>query len=255
MSTNWKDFFDNHAPNYDQNVFTQNTRAEVEFLLDLFKLPPKSNILDIGCGTGRHSLSFAQQGFAVTGVDLSPGMLATAKSKAESLGIPVVDTVPKPGEVRFIESDARVYDPDIEFDAVICLCEGGLGLVSDRQDPISHDLSILKTAYKAVRPNGMFVTTVLNGYAVIRQMTDEQVAEGRFDPASMMAIYDDEWTLPEGTQVVHIRERTFIPPEMVAMLRHVGFEVLNVWGGTAGDWGRRPVKLDEVEAMYVCRKP
>jgi hypothetical protein len=40
----------------------------------------------------------------------------------------------------------------------------------------------------------------------------------------------------------------------VAMMRHVGFTVEHVWGGTAGDWGRRAVKLDEIEAMFVGRK-
>ena len=43
--------------------------------------------------------------------------------------------------------------------------------------------------------------------------------------------------------------------DVIAMLRHVGFEVLHLWGGTAGEWGRRPLKLDEVEMMAVCRKP
>lgn len=71
----------------------------------------------------------------------------------------------------------------------------------------------------------------------------------------MLARYVDEWELPEGRVAMMIRERLLIPPEMVAMLRHVGFEVLHVWGGTAGDWGERPVKLDEVEAMYVCKRP
>jgi hypothetical protein len=38
------------------------------------------------------------------------------------------------------------------------------------------------------------------------------------------------------------------------MLRQAGFIVDNVFGGTAGHWARRPLSLDEVEAMYVCRR-
>jgi hypothetical protein len=30
--------------------------------------------------------------------------------------------------------------------------------------------------------------------------------------------------------------------------------VTNIWGGTAGDWGRRPLDLDEMEIMIVARK-
>ena len=39
------------------------------------------NILEIGCGTGRHTVRLIQQGNNVTGVDLSEGMLDKAKAK------------------------------------------------------------------------------------------------------------------------------------------------------------------------------
>ncbi len=240
----WQGFFDEHAPFYMQNPFTANTRAEVEFLLDLIQPMPGARFLDIGCGTGRHSVLLAKAGFQVTGLDQSEGMLNEARKAAEEASV----------DVEWIHADATQWQPDLLYDHVICLCEGGLGLPGPNLDPISHDLAILRLAYNALRPNGMFVTTAMNGYALIRQMTDEHIQGGQFDPATMLANYEDEWELPEGKRLMHVYERQFIPPEMVAMLRFVGFEVQHVWGGTAGDWGKRPVKLDEVEAMYVCRK-
>jgi malonyl-CoA O-methyltransferase len=39
------------------------------------------NVLDLGCGTGRHALWLAAGGAAVTAVDFSEGMLAAARSK------------------------------------------------------------------------------------------------------------------------------------------------------------------------------
>lgn len=240
----WKAFFDEHAPRYMENAFTGNTRSEVEFLIDLFGIPAGSRILDVGCGTGRHAISLAAHGYKVTGVDVSSGMLAEARKAARSSGI----------DVEWIEADATVWESDVLFDAAICLCEGGMGLSNLGEDPVGHDLAILKRIYGALRPNGMFVMTCMNGYAIIRQMTDDHVQAGAFDPATMVAQYDDEWELPEGKRTMHIRERQFIPPEMVAMLRFVGFDVQAVWGGTAGNWGKRAIKLDEVEAMYVCVK-
>jgi hypothetical protein len=38
------------------------------------------------------------------------------------------------------------------------------------------------------------------------------------------------------------------------MLGEAGFRVLNLWGGTAGEWHRQPLKLDEYEIMVVSRK-
>ena len=42
------------------------------------------NVLEIGCGTGRHTIRLIQQGNNVTGVDLSEGMLDKAKAKINS---------------------------------------------------------------------------------------------------------------------------------------------------------------------------
>ncbi|HSD95143.1 MAG TPA: hypothetical protein VLA94_06920 [Syntrophales bacterium] len=33
-----------------------------------------------------------------------------------------------------------------------------------------------------------------------------------------------------------------------------GMSVINMWGGTAGNWGRRSLDLDEIEIMVVARK-
>lgn len=240
----WREFFDEHAPHYLQNPFTSNTEAEVQFLVELLALRAGNTVLDVGCGVGRHAIALAKLGMQVTGVDVSGGMLAQGQAAAAREGI----------QVDWLQADATQWRSDILYDAAICLCEGGMGLANPDEDPVRHDLSILQNIGASLRPNGMFVMTALNGYATIRQMTDEHVQEGRFDPASMLSTYLDEWTLPEGKRQMQIRERLFIPTEMVAMLRHAGFEVLHVWGGTAGEWGRRPLKLDEIEVMYVARK-
>lgn len=243
-SSNWKQFFDGHAPRYMENRFTANTKAEVDFFLSIFPLSGGASILDMGCGTGRHSVELALRGFRMTGVDLSSGMLAQARAAATAAGV----------EVEWIEADATEFVTDRHFDAAICLCEGGFGLIGLEDDPETHDRSIVGNIAQALRPGAPFLMTALNGYSIVRQMKDEAVEQGSFDPATMVATYQDEWSLPEGQTIVQIRERLFIPPEVVRMLTEAGFEVLHVYGGTAGEWSRRPLKLDEVEAMYVARR-
>lgn len=65
---------------------------ESYYLSDLWKQKGFEEILDLGCGIGRHSIYFAEQGFKVTGYDLSETGLATLKSvnEAKQLGINVV---------------------------------------------------------------------------------------------------------------------------------------------------------------------
>lgn len=241
----WRDFFDAHAPFYEQNVFTKATAAEVTFLEEVLDLKPGARILDLGCGTGRHSIELAKRGYAPTGVDISPGMLEVARKNAAEAGV----------EIDFIEVDAAEFRTDLPFDHVICLCEGGFNLADFDEDPVAHDLGILRSAFENLATKGRFVLTCLNGYQVIRQMTDDAVAKGSFNPVTMISHYQDTWSLPEGERTMMIRERLFIPPEVIAMLRHIGFEVLHVWGGTAGEWGKRVIKLDEIEVMYVATRP
>jgi len=242
MPTEWQSFFDAHAPHYDENPFTEHTVAEVDFFLNLFPIEPGATILDVGCGTGRHSAELARRGFKVTGVDISEGMLAEALKKSD--------------QVEWIQADATQPLPldGRVFDAAISLCEGGFGLIGQKEDPEEHDLAILRNIAAHLKPGGPFLLTAMNAYAVIRQMKHELIGEGRFDPATMVSSYEDEWTLPEGTRVMKIRERLFIPPEMVRMLREAGLRCDRVFGGTAGSWGQRPLQLDEIEAMYVCRR-
>lgn len=45
-----------------------------------------AKVLDMGCGTGSLSVLIAGLGYAVTGVDLSPAMIAQARAKAEADG-------------------------------------------------------------------------------------------------------------------------------------------------------------------------
>lgn len=246
MADTWQEFFDSHAPYYDENPFTKHTVAEVNFFLSMFPLIDDVSILDMGCGTGRHAIELAKRGFHVTGIDISSGMLAEAKKKAREAGV----------EVQWLQADATkpLGLGNQTFDAAISFCEGGFGLIGHGDDPEAHDLAILKNIANHLKPAAPFLLTALNGYQVIRQMKDEFIQAGRFDPATMVSNYEDEWDLPEGPRVVKIHERLFIPPEMVKLLAQAGLRCDRVFGGTAGNWGQRPLSLDEIEVMYVCRR-
>jgi len=243
-SREWERFFDSQARRYDENPFAQHTVAEVDFLLTLYPLSAGMSLLDVGCGTGRHAIEFAQRGFRVTGLDLSARMLEVAQEKAQAAGV----------EVEWIHADATDFTLDRIFDAAICLCEGGVGLIERGEDAETHDGAIFRNIGRHLRANAPFVLTALNGYSVIRQLKDEMTAAGQFDPATMVTHYQDQWDLPEGPTFMTIYERLFIPPEITRMLREAGFTVDNVFGGTAGHWGRRMLSLEEVEAMYLCRR-
>jgi len=73
------------------------------------RLPdPPARVLDAGAGTGFLSLLLAGQGYEVTAMDFSPGMLEVLRAKAARLGL----------AVQAVQADA-VSPPDGPFDAVV----------------------------------------------------------------------------------------------------------------------------------------
>lgn len=52
----------------------------------------RSHLVDAGCGTGAYAVALASLGFVVTAVELSPELLATAKSRALASGVAVTSS-------------------------------------------------------------------------------------------------------------------------------------------------------------------
>ena len=90
---------------------------------------------------------------------------------------------------------------------------------------------------------------------MIRQSTQEDVKNGLFDPINIIETHPAEYRMPEIKKSVLVRERGYIASELSTLFRLAGFEVEHIWGGTAGDWGRRQVELDEIEIMIIAKKP
>lgn len=238
---NWKIFFKDEAPRYLDNCFTKNTEFEVKFIINELNLQSGDRILDIGCGVGRHSLGLAANEIKVTGIDLSPDMLAIARKKAEKAKL----------NVEFIEGDASKVRLAKTFDHSICICEGAFGLIERGDDPIGFNLGILRNVNAMLKPGGKLLMTVLNGYKKIREHSDEDVAKGIFAPVTLTTVCEME--LNDGTKVT-VCEKGFLPDELTRMLGESGFRLLALWGGTAGAWNKEPLKLDEYEIMVIAEK-
>ena len=240
----WQEFFDGHAPYYMNNSFTKDTVREADFLIEELGLPPRSRILDIGCGTGRHAIELAKRGYRVTGVDISSGMLSEAEKAAEKAGV----------FVEWIHADATRFRSSRRFDAAICLCEGAFSLLGMEDDPIQHDLAILRNIHNTLKPGTTLILTAPNGFAKIRRHTQADVESGKFDPLTLVETLTVDWSTPKGKRSVRVKERGYLPQDLRQLCHQAGFEVEHIWGGTAGNWGRRTIDLDEMEIMMVARK-
>ncbi len=82
-----------------------------EFIARL-RLTPGVQVLDIACGTGNLSFPAARAGAVVTGVDIAPNLLETARARAKREGV----------QIRFDEGDAESLPyGDATFDEVVTM--------------------------------------------------------------------------------------------------------------------------------------
>ena len=240
----WEEFFDGFAPVYMKESFTRNTIYEVDFLIEELKLEAGSRILDIGCGTGRHSVELARRGYLMTGVDMSSGMLAEAGKAALDAGV----------RLELIHCDAALFKSDKKYDAAICLCEGAFALLGRDDDPLTRDLAILQNINAALKPGARFILTTLNAMEKIRKYSDDDVRAGKFNQETIVETIPMEYDTARGKKSVTLREKGYIVSELRLLLHLAGFEIVNIWGGTAGSWNRQPLRLDEIEIMAVAAK-
>ena len=242
--SDWERFFNAHAPLYMTNCFTTATDAEVAFITQQMDLPPGSRLLDMGCGVGRHSIELARHGYCVTGVDLSEGMLLEAARRASDAGV----------QVDWVQCNALDYHTPDPFDGAICVCEGSFGLLGETDDPVERDLNILRNIHDALKPGAPFILTALNACRPIRQYGQSDIDSGLFDPIHLVTRETLQASDDADAVTVTVRERSFVPTELSLMCRVAGFDVDHVGGGTAGQWGIRPLDLDEMEIMVIAHR-
>ncbi len=128
--------------------------------------PAAQTLLDVACGTGAHLVEM-QRWYAVEGVDLSPAMLAVARTRLP--GIPLR------------EGDMRTLDLGKTFDAVTCLFSS-IGYMTD---PTELRAAIARLAAH-VAPGGVLI---IDGWVRPGQWRDN------FRPDSPDVASDDEVTV------------------------------------------------------------
>ncbi|MGM0546976.1 MAG: class I SAM-dependent methyltransferase [Bacteroidota bacterium] len=140
----------------------QEAQQLIEFLEHTLLSEQYRSILDLGCGRGRHSHNLAGRGYEVTGIDLSPAAIETAKEKADELGL---------DNVQFKVRDMREPLPR-EFDAIVNLFTTFGYFKSD-----AENASVLDSVIKMLKEEGLFVLDYLNAEKVKQTFVPEEKGE------------------------------------------------------------------------------
>lgn len=126
--------------------WTRFTSTEIDYVEKQCNLNKDSEILDIGCGQGRHSIELAKRGYKhLTAYDFSSRLIDKAKEQANSYSI------------KFDVRDCRHLKMTSSYDAVICLYD-----VIGSYRSYDDNVDIVKSIHRALKRGGRCVVSVMN---------------------------------------------------------------------------------------------
>lgn len=249
----YETLFENYGLQYDNESFVHGTLGECDFIENEIESKKQSRILDIGCGTGRHSIELTKRGYNVTGIDLSDSLLKRAKGKASEQNL----------KIDFQKHDARNLPFSQEFDLALMICEGAFPLMET--DEMNYQ--ILQNAYKALRNNGKLIFTTLNGlfplFHSVKDFLALSTKEGNpshdknsFD---LMTFRDNSITTAtddSGNKInLECNERYYVPSEITWLLKSLNFKTIDIFGAKLGAFSRKDkLTTEDFEMLIIAKK-
>jgi 2-polyprenyl-3-methyl-5-hydroxy-6-metoxy-1,4-benzoquinol methylase len=249
----YEELFENYGAKYDNESFTAGTVGECDFIEKEIEFNKSTRILDIGCGTGRHSIELSKRGYTVTGIDLSESQLKQARLKASRQDV----------EIDFQKQDARNLDFSEEFELVIMLCEGAFPLMET--DEMNYQ--ILQNAANALKQGGKLIFTTLNGlfplFHSVKDFLKSESKEGNatysnnsfdlmtFRDHNVTKFVDDSGNEKE----LVCNERYYVPPEITWLLKSLDFKKIDIYGAKLGHFKRHDkLTTEDYEMLVIAEK-
>jgi SAM-dependent methyltransferase len=143
----------------------------LEFLPDLAGL----SVIDLGCGEGRYTRTFARRGVRMTGVDISPGMLDLARQEEARAPLGIRYQLESSAELRAFA--------DHSFDAAVST----MALMDTPNFP-----AVARQAFRVIRPGGGFFFSVLHPCFMGRGSTWGKDLAGRIEGRLIPDYWGDE---------------------------------------------------------------
>ncbi len=198
-------------------------------LLDLLDAKPQQ-ILDLGAGPGRFALAMAEQGAAVTALDISPSLIKQGRLRAEAAGL----------SIEWVQQDMREHQQQDQYDLITSLWTS-FGYFDARGD----DQRLLERCLGNLRPGGQLLIDTTGKEYVCRHIQPVHLTE--YDDGRIlierpmltdrMRRYENEWLLIDGDRVdrAHWHHNLYTADELAQRVEQAGFADVQVYGSALGE--------------------
>jgi cyclopropane fatty-acyl-phospholipid synthase-like methyltransferase len=213
------------------------TQQQVSFLMDKMELKKGDNLLDLGCGAGRHSIEFSKKGVNVTGIDISPIMIYNAKERTKAANL----------QITYYEHDlAKLSDLELlnnHYNGAICLCESGIGVIGGS----GNDYKFFKEIYNLMLPGSVFVLSCFNA---IRRYIRSRDTNPKFDYINSTMLWSAEIEQEKLSEL----ERQYTPSEMNLLLSLSGFKNISIGSCVDSVFSNSNMGIEDIEMLVFAEK-
>lgn len=230
-------------PETAQMPWADRTEMEVERALAMLKPAGGERVLDLACGTGRHSRELRRRGFEVVGVDISPELLEMAEQEAAAESL----------QISFMQADLRELELSEEFDLVLSLNDGAVGYFESDEE----NRRTFEVVARALRSGGghlMQLPNVLHaekslpakswivGESTLELSDHHWNAEDRYIEGSTVPIRFGE--VFERYEEIPFRQRLYTVEELREIYDSVGMRLANTFSGSGKPRSPKPNQFE-----------
>ena len=210
----------------------RNFKSDIPFYLDQAR-KYGDPILELACGTGRLTIPIAKEGYDITGLDISEGMLEKAKENARK----------KKLALKWIRDDVRTFNINEKFKLIIF----PFNSIAHLHDLESID-SCFTTVKRHLKDDGRFILDMFNPdfKRLIRNPKKRFPVDKYTDPDSKATVVIKESNIYDSAKQINyitwyykigkeefsyeLNMRIFFPQELDSLLIHNGFNIENKFG-------------------------
>ena len=213
-------------------------------------------VLELGCGTGRVCLELARGGTEVVGVDLSPAMLETARTRATSEGLGVTLAL---GDIRSFELDQTFGLVIIAFNTFNHMLEDAA--VSDCLAAVRRHMNASsRLVIDTFQPSLKFLGDEPEKRRKLLRYLDPYLKkeivlseENHYEPATQLnrIVWSYAVDGVEDARIDELTMRLFFPRELDAWIERSGLVIEEKYG----DYDRHPFDSKSPKQLMICRLP
>jgi SAM-dependent methyltransferase len=206
------------------------TKQQIQFLKNHLK--PAGYVLDLACGSGRHSIVLSADGYMMIGLDASLRLLKIAKQRSQGIAVVL-------GDIRFLPFKTDTFDAAVSVDTSFGY------LPSEADDKVS-----LSEVRRVMTQEGLLIIDVFNReYLALKYREQSNSTKEKGYPSFILqqkrTISDsgewlcDLWTVrdKENLQVSFFEHkvRLYGRDKLRSLLEGAGFRGNRVFGGYEGE--------------------